>query len=245
MALRLAGEDIGVQEVVTTLTYAPSLQNSGDLEPATRTITATAKPGVADYTASLTIPAPPSQLKVLRLGLRLQVTIDSFGGTPAATQLSYAVHVNGAERLTGVWTATGAQFAAVDLTEGQFNLETANTIGIYLWVNQGNAVVSLAQVWLAVGSRNVVPNVSSIMQILHHGFLSLSAFLRRVGTGTPELLISTPHVNWLQFASVTGDQAKLTVPSLVSRDSVLVCQGTVATDLNYVEVLVVNLRTVS
>jgi hypothetical protein len=108
---------------------------------ATKTISATTKQASPDYTANFTVSSPPGKLTVGRLGLRLQVTIDSFGGTPAATQLSYSVEVNGVERAAASWTATGAQLAVTDLPVGQFNLGAANQIKVYLWVNQGQAVV--------------------------------------------------------------------------------------------------------
>ena len=240
MALRLAGEEISVQEVVETITYVPDLASSGDLEPATRTITATAKPGVADYSADLTLPAPSDpRLRVLRLGLRLQVTIDSFGGVPAATQLSYAVHVNGTERLTGTWTATGDGLAAVDLTEGQFDLGTANTIAVYLWVDQGEAVVSLAQAWLAVGTCNT--SYTEIVKMSHRGLAAATVYVQLVGTGTPTTLFG--QQTWHALAQSTG-VGHLPLPSFVANDPVVACNGTVGADLNYVLAVTITLRSV-
>lgn len=241
MALKLAGEESGVQQQADSLIYLPGLASSGDLESGTKTVSETSTPGSPDYAASLSVSAPTGCISVLRLCFRLRVTIDSFGGDPQATQLAYSVHVNGVERASGEWTGTGTHAMAVDLIEGQFVLGADNAIQVYLWVDQGNAVVSAVQVWLGVGSCNVVPNIASIIQVLHHGLLSLAAFLKRMGSGTPELLVASPDLPWLQFAGVSGDQAKLTVPALVARDSVLVCQGTVSTDINYIDVLVVNL----
>lgn len=191
--LKLAGEGI-VAEQIEKLEYHPAVQDSGDLETATRTVSDTAKPGTPDYTTSLTVPAPgDARLEVLRLALRLAVTIDSFGGDPAATQVSYSVEVNGVERLTGSWNTTGAQAAAVDLTEGQFDLGSANDVRIYLWVDQGNAVVSLCQVWLGVGSSSVSDIL--VLALKHVGLVWIGSRVNRVGTGTP-------HLCWYQTTGV-------------------------------------------
>lgn len=244
MALRLAGEESGVQERIESFFYSPSVQDSGDLEAGTKTITATAKPGTPDYTASLTIPASPSsKLSVLRLGLRLQVTIDGFGGTPQATQLSYSVEVNGVERQTGAWTATGAQYAVVDLTSGQFNMGTPNEIKVYLWVNQGQAVVSLCQVMMAVGS--VSTSQTMVLKLVHMGLLALSVRLRRLGTGTPDIVLTINTGNALSYGTVSGNDSWFSVPAFVGADDVLSLLGTVATDLNYIAYMSVNFRSLS
>ncbi|MDP2948067.1 MAG: hypothetical protein Q8P22_00825 [Chloroflexota bacterium] len=242
MALRRAGEEIGIQEVLEALVYEPYAQDSGDLEAATKTITATAKPGTPDYTASLTVPGvPDARLVVLRLCLRLQITMDSFNA--GATTLNYAVHVNGAERLTGSWAATGAQYAAVDLTSGQFNLGSANSIEVFLWVNAGNAVVSVAQVWQGVGSTNTTSYApAAVLQINHQGLYALSATINRFGTGTPFISLTRAGDARYPYASTSGAAARLTLPSFVSNNNVIAIAGTVGTDLNFLHQIQINLR---
>ena len=235
MALRLAGEDPGAQEHIASVSYVPGLASSGDLEPGTRLVTATAKPGTADYAANLTVPAPPSPLRVLRLGLRLQVAIDGFGGSPQATQLAYAVHVNGVERLTGAWAASGAQPAAVDLLEGQFTLGAPTAVGVYLWVDQGNATVSAVEAWLGVGTAATA--AAGVLRVEHRGLLALAAKLMRQGTGTPTLRLAQHQVVWLPVLHVTGPGGVLQAPAVAADRPVLSALGTVATDLNYVETM--------
>ncbi len=246
MALKLAGEETGIQERVVTITYTPGLATTGDIEPATHTVTATSKAGSPDYTSALTLPAPSdARLKVLRLCLRLQATIDSFGGAPAATQMSYSVHVNGAERLTGSWNAAGGQYASIDLTEGQFNLGSPNSIALYLWVDQGNAVVSVAQAWLAVGTNSLSATTVHVLQFLHRGFIAYTLRLLRVGTGAPSAAAVQPEIDWLHFNYVSGNDTRLVSPAALAHNQLVRAWGTVSTDLNYVEAIAINVRSLA
>jgi len=98
-------------------------------------MTATAKPSTADYTTSLTLPAVPDpRLEPLALGEGVQVTIDSFGGMPAATKLFCTAEVNGVERLTTVELTTvggGSNFAAA-AAPASFKVGTANDVKLFL-----------------------------------------------------------------------------------------------------------------
>ena len=142
------------QEKIDTIIYIPSIQDSGNLEADIEIITSTSKPETADYSANLTTINPPdSRLRVRRLCQRLNIHIDSFGGEPAATKLNYSVEVNGIERASGEFTEVDADnLVAWDLTDEQFNLETANTIDVFLWVDRGFAEISVVQLWQGVGT---------------------------------------------------------------------------------------------
>lgn len=234
--MRFAGA-IGAQEVLKAIRYNPGLQDSGDLEPATKTITATSKQAVSDYSTNLAVPAPPAELTVLRLGLRLQVTIDSFGGSPVATRLNYSIEVNGVERGTGHWTSAGAQFAGIDLLSGQFNLGIANAIRIYLWVDQGNAVVSLCQVWLGVGTA-ATGGHASFLRLTHTGFFQCSVTIARRGTGAASLTVLSPyieHPSWttiIKSHTASGDIWGSDILGLSQTDIAFwIGNRTVATDL--------------
>jgi len=224
-------------EVVDFFYYNPGLQSSGDLEAATKTITATAKPATADYSTNLTIASPPDdRLKITLLGLRWQVTIDSFG--TGTTTLNYSVHVNGTERKTGSWTATGDQFDGVNLTEGQFNLGTANAIEIFLWVDAGaGATISVVQFWLAWGYVGSVWNW--IADLAHDGYFSIQGFVTREGTGQPHFRVSgEPKVYiHVQLYYVYGAGANVSANNILCSKPKLGCGGTVQTDLNYPQFL--------
>ena len=119
MALKLAGEEIGIQEKIETIVYSPSVKDSGDLESATKTITATAEASGsanADYNAVLTLPDPDdARLVVKRIAARLAVTIDSFD---TATILYCRVYVDAQDAdhllFDESWNSTGAKLAAED-----------------------------------------------------------------------------------------------------------------------------------
>ena len=199
--LKLAGEGIAA-ESIERMGYNPGgAQDSGDMEPGTSTITATAKQGTPDYSTGLTVPAPTdSRISVTRLGLRLQVTIDSI----TAGQLNYSVEVNGTERLTGSWTGTGAKYAVVDLTSGQFNLGSANTVEVFLWVDTGNAVVSLCQVWLAPGSTSTDWAGQECLVVAHRGFMSAGIRLSSVG-GTAQQAMTDGTYTQSNFITYPGE----------------------------------------
>lgn len=205
------------QEKIELIRYRPVLQDSGDLEAGTKTITATSKQGTPDYTANLTTPASPdSRLMVKRLGHRLLIHIDSFGGTPAATKLCYSVEVNGVERAAGEFTSAAADnVKAWTLTEGQFNLGNANTLEVFLWVDQGEAVDSVCQLWQAVGTTGVAYDhlaAATALVMKHSGIIIPQAVVRVVGTGTPNLTACNKDVNGadeITIKRVSGDYGRL------------------------------------
>ncbi|MDO8688796.1 MAG: hypothetical protein Q7R39_02075 [Dehalococcoidia bacterium] len=159
--------------------YLPGLKDSGDIEAGTKTITAVAKPGSPDYTTSLTTDAPSdARLAVTQMAARLQLTIDSM----TAGHLYGELHVNGVNRKTFDFTSTGAKLAAIDLSAGQFNVGSANTLEVYLWVDSGNAVVSLCQLWQAVGQQRTI-GPFACLEIHHSGFLQLGFWADRLGSG--------------------------------------------------------------
>lgn len=250
MALRLAGEEIAIQEKIETIIYAPGIQDSGDLEAGTKTVTATAKQATPDYTTSLTVPAPSdSRLTVKQLALRGNIHIDSFGGTPQATKIYCTVECNGVEKVSAVQlTSAGADnLFSQDIT-ADFNLGTANELKVYLWVDQGNAVISLCQLWLAVGTNETV-NLDWLIGLAHTGMLTLLWRFPRLGTGTSSVLITEGDwapggCNYWQgtpSSYANDDQMKL---ALVAGDVRINARGTVATDINYLRRLTAILRSV-
>ncbi len=232
------------QEKTELIRYRPVLQDSGDLEAGTKTITATSKPGTPDYTTNLTTPASlDSRLVVKRLGHRLLIHIDSFGGSPGATKLCYSVEVNGVERATGEFTGAGADnVKAWALTEGQFNLGSANTLEVFLWVDQGNAVVSVCQLWQAIG----VPGVSFPFQpamtaivVKHSGMLIPQALAAMDGTGTNYLYVCNSDAVWaeeVQVKVISGQYTSLNFEgiTMVEDELVIRTNSTVDTDLPFV-----------
>lgn len=238
------------QEKVESIIYQPGLKDSGDLEPATKTITATSKPGAADYSASLIIPAPSdSRLVVKRLALKGNIRIDSFGGSPAATKLYCTVECNGVEKISAVeLTSAGADnLFATDIT-ADFNLGTANELKVYLWVDQGEALISICRLWLAVGTCATGPGV--FVEVAHNGFVEIGTRVMREGTGSTWISASTHKIDsnallWSMVCEWNGVATFRASPLslILSAGKVyLWAQNSVSTDITYPEGLSVVLR---
>lgn len=221
---------------IDTIIYNPGLQNSGDLENSIKNITATSKPGTADYSVNLTTnDVTDTRLKVKRLCQRLLVHIDSFGGVPAATKLYYSVEVNGVERASAEFTAAGADNPiSWDLTEGQFNLGVNNSIQVFLWVDQGNAVISLVQLWQGVGTCTTGWSAFPL-EIEHSGLAQVSANFTRVGSGSCGCQFMPLGSTASMSESLQADIASNI--GLINQTFVIRIKGSVTTDLNYISVL--------
>jgi hypothetical protein len=243
MTLSLVGAAARTVEAVDHIVYTPGLADSGDLEAGTKSVTATSQQGTPDYSADLTVPAPSDgRVQVERLALRGLVHIDSFGGAPAATKLFYTLKVNGVAKVTGgeLTSAAADNLFALDVT-ADFLLGSPNDVDLHLWVDQGDAIVSVAQLWLAVGAVTTGEPARALL-IGHHGLLSLTAVIERVGSGSPTITLTPPSTGWYVFASASGTNGRLQLPAFVCRDNPLRLSGTVATDLNYLSALYLNLR---
>ena len=223
------------QEKIETIVYNPGLQDSGDLEPGTKTITATSKPLVVDYTANLTTPnVPDTRVVVRRLCQRLNIHIDSFGGAQPATKLNYSIVVNAIERATGEFNGVNADnLISWDVTEGQFNLGSANTIEVFLWVDNGNAVISVCQLWQGVGTCTTGWS-SFPFEVKHSGLAQVSTNFSRIGSGSVGCHLMSLGTSSAMSESLQGDiSSKI---SIVNGSFAIRLKGSVVTDLNYVSV---------
>lgn len=249
MALKLAGEEIGNQEKIETLYYAPGLQDTGDLEAATKTITATSEAsgvGNADYSHAITLSKPSdARLTVKRVAARLAVTIDSM----TAGHLYCRVYVDAqdaAHRLFDEdWTGIGAKLDAVDKTSGTlFDLMTdgaQHTFYFFFWVDSGNAVLSVVQLWECVSTCTT--GWAEILRLDHQGLISFDIYAYKLGTGTAEFRLTSavtgnPVTNIIWTGSGVGVGCPLALVNIGS----LRANGTVATDLNLVDNVTVILR---
>jgi len=238
-------------ERIETLLYNPNLQNTADLEAATKTITATAEAtGIvnADYSKALTLPAPSdARLEILRIAARLAVTIDSM----TAGTLNCRVYVDQQDanhRLFDLnWNVAGAKLAAQDTLAGTmqtiFNLlknGAAHTFYFFFWVDAGNAVLSLVQLWEGVGSCNLTP-VYAYLQINHIGWLTIGNRFSREGSGTQsQRFVYDVLGQWRQFLTAAIENNMQT--HIVNPGMLLAGGGSVATDLNYLRDMKVVLR---
>ena len=240
-----------IQEKTEIIEYSPNLQNTGDLEAGTKTITATSEAtGIAnaDYSKTLTLPKPSdSRLVVTRIAARLAVTIDSFN---AATHLYCRVYVDAQDanhRLFDEdWTSIEAKLDAVDTHAGAlatiFGLlsdGSPHTFYFFFWVDAGNAVISLVQLWEGVGSWET--GGTFCYQIEHSGFMQLVGSSSRVGTGGMHCYLMPTE---LGIGVSFGGNAVSDLYLVPTRMRVRI-GGTVATDLNYLDYVDVTLRSES
>lgn len=256
MALKLAGEEVGLQEKIENIVYKPGLQDSGDLESGTKVITATSEAsgvGNADYSKSLTISKPDdARITIRSVASRLAVTIDSFD---AATHLYCRVYVDAQDadhRLFDMdWDSTGAKLAADNWTNGTiFDLlpdGNPHMLYFFFWVNQANnAVISSVQLWEAVGWANITGYGRGV-KLTHRGFANLMITLGRVGTGTCSFRISPDSQSDSYFTDIKdgcGEYERIFVPCVLMYDTAYFRPSvtTVLTDLWYIRVIRVYLR---
>jgi hypothetical protein len=158
----------GNEATTTSMSHSAGLQSTVDLEAATKNISATAKPAVADYSAALTIPATSDvRLAIRQVATQLGVTIDNLN---SAGELNCQVYVDDSTGLvannllfdlTGAskWTSTGAKLA-VQATKAAtkptiFNLlsdGTAHTFYFFFWGDHATGpTISLVQLKECVG----------------------------------------------------------------------------------------------
>jgi len=228
------------QEKIETIIYNPGLQDSGDLEAGTRTITATSKPSVVDYTANLTTPnVPDTRVVVRRLCQRLNIHIDSFGGAQPATKLNYSIVVNAIERAAGEFTGANADnLISWDITEGQFSLGNANIVEVFLWVDTGNAVISVCQLWQGVGTCTTGWS-SFPFEVKHSGLVQVSTNFSKIGSGSAGC-----HLMPLGTSSAMSESLQADISSkisIVNGRFAIRLKGTVDTDLNYISLVDVGL----
>jgi hypothetical protein len=248
------------QEKIESIVYTPSLQDTSDLETATKTITATAEAtGVAnaDYGKSLTLLKPTDdRLVVLRIAARLAVTIDTI---PAGdTNLYCRVYVDNqatANRLLDLsWNSTGQKLSAVDTHSG--NLPTifallsdgsAHTFYFFFWkAGTGTGIIiSEVRLWEGVGTKFSSGYANELVATLSHkGMMSCIVFIAREGTGTPiAYLVAKDQGIVMRIAMASGYNTPVQTPNYLAFEGIdITYGGSVETDLNYISKLHAVLR---
>lgn len=237
------------QDKIEAIAYSPALQDSGDLEASTKTITATSEPtgvGSANYNRALTLVASPdARLQVLRIAARLAVTIDSM----TAGHLYCRVYVDAQDTdhklFDGDWTSVGSKLDAVDTHSGAkatiFGLlkdGSAHTFYLFFWVDAGNAVISAVELWEGVGTCDTGWSTYPV-EIPFNGLLHFSTSISKVGSGSPGCHLMPMGLNTSMSISL---QADIATGATVVKNPLVRLKGSVATDLNYLTALNVILR---
>lgn len=228
------------QEKINTFQWKWTGQDSGDLEEATRTITATSKPATPDYETSLTIPAPIDPegiLTVLCMALRLAITIDSM----TANTLNWSVELNDVEKISGNTNSAGDKAQAEDFTSGWSTLGQANSIKIYFWVDADNAVLSKVQAHLGPGTAGTAYKV--VLEIACEGLVSGAFWIQRYGTGASSTFSwRTKEMSSAVSLSPTNSSTQILTGWVAKEGLAIRGAGTVASDLNCIYSLIVNRR---
>jgi len=248
-----------VEELIEYLDYFPAIQDTGDLEAATKTITATAEAsglGAADYNKALTLAKPPdARIIIKRVITRLAVTIDTI--TAPSTTLYCRVYVDAQDadhKLFDLnWNTTGNKLSVSELGSGTiFDLLTdgaAHTFYFYFWVDAnatGGITISVVQLWEGVGSATT----QEILRVEHEGFLWFNYNSQRIGTGTGRIVTRILKGDGT-IAGWGGEINRVNIPNIPANGTQLVltkkgisffADSTVATDLPAVIELYLILR---
>lgn len=250
-----------VPESFRVVHHFPNSRDSGDLEAATRTITAVAEAagvGSADYSSlvtalksAATYNGDISLLTILRFVARLQATIDSMtAGTLYCRVYLDAQDAN--HRLFDLsWATTGAKLAAVDIHAGalpsvlaKLNDGTNYTLYYFFWVDAGNAVISEVRSLVGVGTCSTTYDGESVYQLNCTGIASVTCHTDRVGSGsgTYNLYPNPGAVTFYNAVKSGGDGLWNIESTLITAGGLLAAKGTVATDSNLFNRTVIVLR---
>jgi hypothetical protein len=205
------------------IVFQPVLKDSGDLEAATRKISATAEAsgtGSADYSWVMSgTSSMPADLRiaVIRRALRLLVHIDSFS---TASHLYCRVYMDSQDANHRVFdldlTGSGSDsLAATDVMVAAYSGNTmqqtvlaaindglSHTFYFFFWVNvTGSAVVSVVNLWQGIGSCNAT-TACRCLALTFTGLLNagLVYLYRGTGAATATLL---PNGNYSGIATAT------------------------------------------
>ena len=251
-----------VSEKIESLTYIPGLQDTTDLEPATKTITATLEASGlanADYNKALTLPKPEDKrLVVKRIVARLQVTIDTIPTGDTNLYCRVYVDAQDADHLLfdKDWTTTGDQLDAVDThSEAKatiFNLlkdGASHTFYFFFWkAGTGTGIViSLVQLWDGVGSCDSPwYTAGKCLDLTFEGSVLYLIVPDLVGTGSPT---TAPFEKGYDLGDASFQRSSgyinEPIPSkiVLCKDGVSVSTGgSVSTDLNCITSFIFILR---
>jgi len=224
---------------IESITYTPGIQESSDLEAATRNISSFVEPGSPDYNTTLVAPTPDDdRLQVLRIAVRLQATVDSWA--ESGTVLNYRIKRNGLSVGTGTLTdagATGDLFIAHDITEPAGNLTGPSSYDIFLWVNTGSCVISVVKVWGGVGTVNSSSS-AAILLTNHTGVIFVTCFHYR-GAGTGDhyggISRSSTDINSGMYTFTSGNSWLTLLNTLVINPTYFLMWGSVPTDIHAIQ----------
>jgi hypothetical protein len=247
-----------------TVSYAPGLITSGDLEAATKTITATSEGAVADYTSALTLPmgctvngvakvigTTETRLQIMRIGTRSSITPDSFNAGCTSLRCRIYVDTQDANHLLQDITIASAANALtvadclVGTREVIFNLlkdNAAHNFLFFFWVNSGNAVLSVVQVWeTSLGGTGII-SWATCASLTHVGLINIEWYANRLGTGTDVFSFTERTTTIYNYTGVSAVNTGTTLFRMSSGILYLRAYSPVAGDLMYITEIIFSLR---
>jgi len=214
--------------------WAPSLIDTGDLEAATKTITATTEPGADDYSIAKTLPKPiDSRITARIISALLDLTIDTIPVDD--TTLYCRVYVDAADADHMLfdlnWTTTGAksavQMTMVGTKEVIYNLlkdGASHTFKFRLWKAGTGTGIVISVVRLRYGVGVAGATYDFPILISHKGWVSFWYKVMRVPSGNIYGgLSTTTSASYL----ITGDSTAKTELTATHGESLHMSQGEV------------------
>lgn len=240
----------GVYQNISTISYAPGVKDTTDLEAATKTITATSEGAAADYTSgALTLPIPTdTRLAIVQIASRLAVTIDSMTAGTLYCRVYVDEKVAGKLLFDTSWAApAAAKLSAVNLTSGAvwtlLKDGAAHTFLFFFWVDADNAVLSVVELWEGVGDTGA-GYLNTVLSLAHKGLIAVESIAVRVGTGGISHIICMFNTG-ARDGSIAADGAIQRVPSAVVSNPIVMLFDSVGTDLVYISTIRLTLFSVS
>jgi hypothetical protein len=190
---------------VSCFNYAPVIGDTGDLEAATKVISATSEAaglGNATYSKALGAMAKPSDTRFVidSMMTRLSIITDAFTcahlrcrvyvDAQAANNMLYDLDiVAGPATTVAVSPCTTAVLPTVFalLTDG-----AAHTYYFFFWVDAGAATLSAVQLWKHYGCIGTNGGGTQFAHINHSGLLSIACYHMKLGAGTNCYFIFAP-----------------------------------------------------
>lgn len=246
----------GLYQKISTISYAPGVRDTTDLEAGNKVITATVEAsgvGNADYNSALTLAIPTNtKLAIVQIAARLNIQ-GAVTGTPSLRCRVYVDAQDADHRLFDSTVGVTTDFLAVaNLTSGTiFGLlkdGTAHTFYFFLWDPNYVAAtheytVSVAELWEGVG--NCSTSGGKVLTLTHKGIIGVHAYGGVIGSGSTGHGITAFDTGSPGRPLLAADGYNQIVPCAIVSNPIDWVYSTVATDLAYINFMELTLYSVS
>ena len=234
-----------VSEKIEELTFANTLQDTGDLEAGTATIVPTTQPAIASaqYSSSKTVYKHSDARLINRnIASRLNVNITTLG---TATLLNYSVRVDiddaDHEIWTGSWNSTGSKLLSQNMNATTkatlfdlLNNGAAHTYYFLFWADVASQVqIDLVELWVTVGYTTNNSYSQDVLEINHVGTISMVGWSQNLGSGTGTGAFAPISTNSSTSFYEIGAGSPFSPPQKVCNRAAFKARVSVATDICY------------